>query len=101
MTLIKRSQFEGSDSIYTYQANLKFLRKVEAAKNVSGNWGVWLEFGSNFDVNRETLVYFGKKESFKEDKITMFFDDSEKAKRVGYAFARLLELCSEETKEAF
>jgi S1-C subfamily serine protease len=83
------------------QPDLKFLTNVEVTKNTSGNWGIWLEFGRNFDLTQETFGHLGKREYSKIDKITIFQSDYEKAKRVGSAFIRLLELCGEETKEPF
>ncbi|MFM9903679.1 MAG: S1C family serine protease [Pyrinomonadaceae bacterium] len=85
----------------TQETDLRFLRKVEVTKNGYGDWGIWLEFSRNFDVTTETFGYFGKKEYGKRDKITIFFDSYERAKRAGSAFARVLELCGEETKEPF
>ncbi len=100
-TLAVRIQGEGVVWVETNQPSLRFLSSVEATKNTSGNWGVWLEFNRNFEVTSETFGYFGKKEFEKKDKITIFFDTKEKAQRVGSAFARMLELCGEEIKEPF
>lgn len=86
---------------YLYQPSLRNLRTVEVTKNTAGNWGVWLEFVRNFDVTIESLGPYGNRETVKDDKLTFFFDTYEKARRAGTAFARVLELCGEESKEPF
>lgn len=93
-----RGEIETQD---TKTPSFRDLRKVEVTKNFSGNWGIWLEFSRNFDVTTETFGYFGRRDNGKEDKITIFFDSYEKAKRAGTAFARILELCGEKSKEPF
>lgn len=85
----------------THRPDLRFLRKVEVSRNTSGDWGVWLDFGRNFDVSREWVGSNSNRENEKKDTLTIFFDSNENAKRVGTAFARLLEICGEDTKEPF
>jgi len=85
----------------THRPDLRFLRKVEVSRNTSGDWGVWLDFGRNFDVSREWVGSNSNRENEKKDTLTIFFDSNENAKRVGNAFARLLEICGEDTKEPF
>ena len=103
LELVRSASSSGVTTVETSLPSLRSLKKVEATKNTSGIWGVWLGFGNNFNVMRETRGYTGTPsyEYIKEDKIVIFFDAHEKAKRVGSAFARALELCGEETKEPF
>jgi S1-C subfamily serine protease len=101
MTLTTTVKSGGFEELNSSLINMRFLRNVSIIKNTNGNWGVWLEFGRNFDIVKETFGYLGKRENVKEDKITILFDNYETAKRVGNAFVKILELCGEETKEPF
>ena len=101
MRFVESTRFEGSETQRTYTPNLRSLKNVNAGKNASGDWGIWLDFHENFYVMNETFGHFGRKETERKDKITIFVDSFEKANRIASAFARLLELCGEEKKEPF
>ncbi len=82
----------------THWPDLRFLRKVEVSRNTSGDWGVWLDFGRNFDLSREWVGSNSNRENEKKDTLALFFDSNENAKRVAFAFSRLLEVCGEEIR---
>lgn len=81
-----------------YEIDLRFLQEVMVGRNTQRDWSIWLKFSRSFDVLKQLRIV---KEYVKDDKIVIFFDDYENAKRAGSAFARMLELCGEETKEPF
>ncbi|MBX3297115.1 MAG: trypsin-like peptidase domain-containing protein [Acidobacteria bacterium] len=82
----------------THRPDLRFSKKVEVSRNTHGDWGVWLDFGRNFDVSREWVGSNSNRENEKKDTLTIFFDSNENAKRVASAFSRLLEICGEEIR---
>lgn len=101
MALIKINKVGVYKSVENYSSSLKSLLNVSINKIESEEWGVWLKFNKNINVVKESSGYSSKKEDIKKDLIVIFMNGYENNKRVFSAFTRVLELCSEDTKEPF
>jgi S1-C subfamily serine protease len=101
INLIEKSTNRGINFIDTSETDLRFLKSVGFGKNGLGYWSIWLEFNQNFIVKKEMIGYTREKETSKDDKITIFISSYDNGKSVFSAFTRMLELCSEKSKELF
>jgi hypothetical protein len=101
MRLITTTQILNLKTIDKYAIDFASLSEVAVGEK-NGEAGVTLTFDQNFNIDSESISGNSvEKESSRRNTINVHSSRYEDARRIGFAFTRLLELCSKETKEPF